>query len=221
MAIDDSEGYDLLDRLAEEFAARLRRGERPALAGVYRPLPGAGRRDPRAVPGAGPGRAGRGDLSRTGTRRSEAGTAPAAVAGGRLPDHPRDRPRGHGGGLRGRAGLARPPGGPEGPAVAGRPGPHGAGAVPPRGPRLGPAASHQHRAGLRGGPGWRGPATTRCSSSRARAWTRSSTSCGGCGADPCGERGRRPAPGGHEETRPGDSGTRGLAARARGGPIAA
>jgi hypothetical protein len=31
MAIDDSQGYDLLDRLAEEFAARFRRGERPAL----------------------------------------------------------------------------------------------------------------------------------------------------------------------------------------------
>ena len=31
MAIDDSERDDLLDRLAEEFAARLRRGERPSL----------------------------------------------------------------------------------------------------------------------------------------------------------------------------------------------
>ena len=36
-------------------------------------------------------------------------------------------------------------------------GPHDRGAVPPRGPRLGPAASHQHRAGLRGRPGRRGP----------------------------------------------------------------
>ncbi len=31
MSISDSEQYDLLDRLAEEFAARFRRGERPAL----------------------------------------------------------------------------------------------------------------------------------------------------------------------------------------------
>ena len=31
MAIDDSKDYDLLDRLAEEFAERLRRGERPTL----------------------------------------------------------------------------------------------------------------------------------------------------------------------------------------------
>ena len=31
MSISESEQYNLLDRLAEEFAARLRRGERPAL----------------------------------------------------------------------------------------------------------------------------------------------------------------------------------------------
>src|SRR5215471_19199363 len=31
MAVDDAERDDLLDRLVEEFAARLRRGERPAL----------------------------------------------------------------------------------------------------------------------------------------------------------------------------------------------
>ena len=31
MAIDDSQGYDRLDRLAEEFADRYRRGERPSL----------------------------------------------------------------------------------------------------------------------------------------------------------------------------------------------
>ena len=31
MALDDSRGYDLLDQLAEEFAARFRRGERPSV----------------------------------------------------------------------------------------------------------------------------------------------------------------------------------------------
>src|SRR5215472_2828041 len=31
MAVDDADRDDLLDRLVEEFAARLRRGERPAL----------------------------------------------------------------------------------------------------------------------------------------------------------------------------------------------
>ena len=32
MSISDSEQYNLLDQLAEEFADRLRRGERPALS---------------------------------------------------------------------------------------------------------------------------------------------------------------------------------------------
>ena len=34
MSTSDSGQYDLLDRLAEEFAARFRRGERPALEGA-------------------------------------------------------------------------------------------------------------------------------------------------------------------------------------------
>ena len=122
MSIDDSQGYDLLDRLAEEFAARFRRGERPVAEGVHRPLPGAGRRDPRAVPGAGQGRAGGGDLPGPGRGGAGDGGDPAAVAGRRLPDPPRDRPRRHGGRLRGRAGLARPPRGPEGPAAGRSPG---------------------------------------------------------------------------------------------------
>ena len=158
MAIDDSQRR----RPARSTRRGVRRplpARRAARAeGVRRPLPGAGRRDPRALPGAGRGRAGRGDLPRLG--RGGAGRRldlAAAVAGGRLPDRPRDRPRRHGGRLRGRAGLARPPGGPEGPALAGGPGRHDAGAVPPRGPRLGPAAPHQHRAGLRGRPGRRRP----------------------------------------------------------------
>ena len=72
---------------------------------------------------------------------------------GRLPDPPRDRPGRHGGGVRGRADLAGPPRGAQGPAAAGVGRPDGPGAVPPRGPRRGQAAPHQHRAGLRGGPG--------------------------------------------------------------------
>src|SRR5262249_47468859 len=106
--------------------------------GLYGPLPGVGRRAPRAVPGAGPGRAREGDLSGPGRGGAGSDHEPAPVAGGRLPDRPRDRPWGHGGGLRGRAGLARPPGGPEGAAVATGPRPHVAGTVPSGGPRLGP-----------------------------------------------------------------------------------
>ena len=58
----------------------------------------------------------------------------------------------------------------------------------------GPAAPHQHRAGLRGRRGRRASATTPCSSSRARAWTWSSRSCAGCRrrAGPCRPAGRRP-----------------------------
>src|SRR5262249_47468856 len=39
MAIDDAERYDLLDRLVEEFAARLRCGEQPALKDYTDPYP--------------------------------------------------------------------------------------------------------------------------------------------------------------------------------------
>ena len=60
----------------------------------------------------------------------------------------------------------------------------------------------QHRAGLRGRPRRRGAPTTRCSSSRARGSTRSSTSWRGCaipggsleGARPRADRGRRVDP---------------------------
>ena len=52
--------------------------------------------------------------------------------------------------------------------------PDAPGAVPPRGPGGGAAAPHQHRAGLRRRRARRASTTTPCSSSRARAWTRSS-----------------------------------------------
>ncbi len=122
MSIDDSKDYDLLDRLADEFADRLppRRAahgpkeyaERyPELADEIREL------FPALVTVE------QVEEICPGLREAEA-PDPAAVAGRRLPDHPRDRPRGHGGGLRGRAGLARPPRGPEGAALAGWSGPH-------------------------------------------------------------------------------------------------
>ena len=60
--------------------------------------------------------------------------------------------------------------------------PQAAGAVPPRGPGRGPAAPHQHRAGLRGRPGRRGPLLRHAVHPRARAWTRSSRSCAGSAA---------------------------------------
>ncbi len=49
-------------------------------------------------------------------RRAATGGVALAGAARRLPDPPRDRPRRHGRRLRGRAGLARPPRRPQGPA---------------------------------------------------------------------------------------------------------
>ena len=72
MAMSTSSGsgdYGLFDELAEEFAERVP-PRRAALApGIHRPLPGDGRRDPRALPGAGRGRAGRGGPGTAATDR--------------------------------------------------------------------------------------------------------------------------------------------------------
>ena len=54
MPIDDAARYDLLDRLAEEFAAALPTRGAARAEGLYRPLPRARRRDPRVVPGPDP-----------------------------------------------------------------------------------------------------------------------------------------------------------------------
>ena len=146
-----------VDRLAEEFLERHRRGERPAHRRVRRAVPRVGRRDPRGVPG--PGRDGaaqaraprRPDRPWSGLpgRIGRAGPRAASRAAGRLPHPPRDRRGGHGGRLRGRARVAQEPRGAEGhaPAVPRRP--DLPAAVPDRGPLGGAAAPHQHRAGLR------------------------------------------------------------------------
>ena len=117
MAADSSERFVLLNSLAEEFAARFRRGERPSLQEYIGPSPGAGRRHPRVLPGHGRDGAGQGSSPGGG---AAAGPRPAAGPGaaGRLPHPPRDRPRRHGRRLRGRAGLAGPARRPQGAAAA-------------------------------------------------------------------------------------------------------
>ena len=117
----DSEA-DPLGPLAEEFAERYRRGERPVPERVHREVPRAGRAHPRPLPRAGGDGGAR--LGRRAGRRWLAGTAggpgtgPAAAR--RLPHPPRGRPRRHGGRLRGGAGVARPARRAEGPAPDGR-----------------------------------------------------------------------------------------------------
>ena len=89
---------------------------------VRRAVPRAGRGDPRAVPGPGDdGAAQARTRGPTGTSAAPpaAGRPRPLGAAGRLPHPPRDRPRRHGGRLRGRAGVAGPPRGAEGPARRG------------------------------------------------------------------------------------------------------
>ncbi len=158
MSISESGEYDLLDQLAEEFVARFRRGERPALkeytdrfpelADEIRELFPAMVKVERAEGGR------HVDEEQTEDRPSRE-SAPESDR--RLSDPPRDRPGRHGRGVRGRADLAGPPRGAQGAAGAVVQRPDGPGAVPPRGPRRGAVAPHQHRAGLRGGPGRRCP----------------------------------------------------------------
>ena len=88
--------------------------------GVRRPPPRPGRRPPRAVPRPRPGRAGRGAAA------ADAGRVPPEREPGRRLPHPaRGRPRRHGRGLRGGAGVAGPAGRPEGPARRRSAGPDG------------------------------------------------------------------------------------------------
>ena len=157
MSISESEQYDLLDRLAEEFADRFRRGERPALKEYTDRYPELADDIHELFPAMVRVEQAEGARQGEEERPGIAGRRTHPWADRRLPDPPRDRPGRHGGGLRGRADLAGPPRGAEGPAGARVRRPDGPGAVPPRGPRRGPAAPHQHRAGLRGGPGRRRP----------------------------------------------------------------
>ena len=143
MAFDESGRDDLLDRLVEEFADRLRRGERPALKEFTDRYPELADE----VRGLFPAMA---QVERAKEIRQDWDEAERADAAPPPPEQVGDYRivreigrGGHGDRLRGRAGRTRPPGGPEGPADAVGAGRHDAGPVPPRGPRLGPAASHQ------------------------------------------------------------------------------
>ena len=151
MTQDTSGGPDVLDQLAHEFARRYRRGERPGLTEYTARHPELAAQIRDLFPAlamieqfgsiAGPPT---GPHSRT---ASADGNVPAAAR--RVPHPPRGGPRRHGDRVRGRAGVAGPARGAEGPAVPGPGRRQPSGAVPPRGAGGGEAAPHQHRAGLR------------------------------------------------------------------------
>ena len=146
--------------LAEEFLDRKRRGETPTLREYLERYPDLAEE----IRDLFPALLMMEDLGDDsgGTTGSLAGDGAVAVArpapeAGRLPHPAGDRPGRHGGRLRGRAGVARPPRGPEGP-VGRRPDRPPAGPpVRARGQGGGAAAPHQHRAGLRRGPAGRAP----------------------------------------------------------------
>ena len=185
MNASSSSDQEMVDRLAEEFVERHRRGERPALARVHRAVPRARRGDPRPLPRPRADRAGQARRRRADRelRRGGRGRArgPPAGAAGRLPHPPRGRPRRHGRRLRGRAGdrsagtwrsrscpatpCSTPGSWPGSAARRGR----RRGCTTPTSCRSSASASRT------------GCTTTSCSSSGARRSTRSSTSCGGCG----------------------------------------
>ena len=164
----------MLVRLLASISTRIlnRPGCRPGGAGRGLPGPAPGGRGDRpgclrgrasrARRAAGPPAAGPGADGRPAALVDPPGERPLADAGadgdarrhtrppGRLPDRARGGPRGHGRGVRGAAGLARSPGGAQGPADGRGDGPPPAPAVPARSQGGGLPAPHQHRAGPRG-----------------------------------------------------------------------
>ena len=119
MSNSESEQYDLLDRLADEFAARFRRGERPALKEYTDRYPELADDILELFPAM--VKVERAEGLRQGVEEIEESRCHELSPEGdrRLPDPPRDRPGRHGGRVRGRTDLAGPPGGAQGFAAAG------------------------------------------------------------------------------------------------------
>ncbi len=189
---ESTSGPDLFNQLADEFAERYRRGERPPLSEYTDKYPELADEIRELFPalvameqfGTGADAGDRAD------RRTAAAATADPRAARRLPHPPRDRPRRHGRRLRGGAGVAGPARGAEGPAAR----PPGATPVSSSGSSARPA----RRPGCTTPTSCRSSAsasttactTTPCSSSRARASTTCSARSSGCAAPDAAE----PAP---------------------------
>ena len=170
-----SSDRDPLERLAAEFLDRRRRGENPSPSEYAEQYPQWAEQILEFFPalevmeGLKPGSRRPDRFARR--PRLVTAVTPRLRATRRVSHPPRDRPRRHGRGLRGHAGVAGPAGRLEDPAVARPDRPGADGAVPARVAVGGAAAPHGHRAGLRGGRARAACTTTRCSTSRGTAWT--------------------------------------------------
>ena len=176
ISANDSEsmtsGYDpVLDDVIEEMANRLQAGEPVDGAAILARYPDRADSIRRLLPAMEV----MAEFGVSASRLAAAGVspgiwAPSRRAGdpGRLPHHPRGRPRRHGDRLRGRADLAGPSRGPEGPAVRWGDGlAASSGGSRPR-PRPRPVCITRTSCRFSGSAPSRACTITRCSSSRAK-----------------------------------------------------
>ena len=141
-----------VESLAEEFLERKRRGEQPTVAEYVARYPHLADEIRDVFPVLGlveDFKPGSGDATGTFAGAEIPGLEKPLERLGDLPHPARGRPGWHGGGLRGRAGIAGPARGAEGDGRPPPERPHAPRPVRPRGQGRRAAAPHEHRAGVR------------------------------------------------------------------------